>query len=236
MSKLKNKVAVITGGSSGIGLAIAEEYANQGAKIVIIGRNKQKLDDAKKNISSKNILTISADISKLSDIDLMYKKIDQHFGKIDILVASAGIYKLKSLKEIDEAFFDSIMDVNCKGLFFTVQKSLNYLNKNSSIILISSVASLIPRPTTSVYSSSKAAVNILTRSFASELTELNIRVNNILPGAIHTPMIGIFSTEVENKISSMIPMKRIGESSEILVKIGRNSCRKKFRLRITYLT
>lgn len=215
MLKLKNKVAVITGGSSGIGLATAKLFIEQGAKVVISGRNSDKLEVAKKEINSDSLLTVQMDISKTTNIEDLYRKAEQAFGKIDVLFANAGILGKKMLADIDEDFLNQLVDVNYKGTFFTVQKAINYLNDNSSIILMSSIARTIGRPEMSIHASIKAAIGTLAQCFASELTDRNIRVNSISPGLIKTSNIDKYPQEKLDMFNKIIPIGRMGESDEI---------------------
>jgi NAD(P)-dependent dehydrogenase (short-subunit alcohol dehydrogenase family) len=215
MLKLKNKVAVITGGSSGIGLATAKLFIAQGAKVVISGRNNDKLELAKKEINDSSLLTVKMDVSKLADIKNLYEKTEHAFGKIDVLFANAGILGKKKLAEIDEDFFEQLIDVNYKGAFFTIQKAIHYLNDNSSIILMSSIARAIGRPEMSVHASIKSAIVTLAQCFASELTDRNIRVNSISPGLIKTSNVDKYPQEKLDMFSKIIPIGRMGESDEI---------------------
>ncbi|MGD9152992.1 MAG: SDR family oxidoreductase [Gammaproteobacteria bacterium] len=215
MLKLKNKVAVITGGSSGIGLATAKLFIAQGAKVVISGRNNDKLELAKKEINDSSLLTVKMDVSKLADIKNLYEKTEHAFGKIDVLFANAGILGKKKLAEIDEDFFEQLVDINYKGTFFTVNKAINYLNTNSSVILMSSIARILGRPEMSIHASIKSAIVTLAQCFASELTDRNIRVNSISPGLIKTSNVDKYPQEKLDMFSKIIPIGRMGESDEI---------------------
>lgn len=215
MLKLKNKVAVITGGSSGIGLATAKLFIAQGAKVVISGRNNDKLELAKKEINDGSLLTVKMDVSKLADIKNLYEKTEHAFGKIDVLFANAGILGKKKLAEIDENFFEQLVDINYKGTFFTVNKAINYLNTNSSVILMSSIARILGRPEMSIHASIKSAIVTLAQCFASELTDRNIRVNSISPGLIKTSNVDKYPQEKLDMFSKIIPIGRMGESDEI---------------------
>lgn len=216
MEELLNKVAAITGGSSGIGLSIAEKFDSEGAKVAILGRDPKKL---KKAVSAfKHGLSFQGDVSKVSDLDRFYKEIEKKVGKIDILVANAGIAETRHINEVDEKFFNEMVNINYKGLYFSVQRALPFLNPNASIILISSAAAHIGWPSHSVYSSTKAAVSYLARSFSTDLIHLGIRVNAISPGFVDTPMfdeIKTASPEVIQKLTNNIPVKRFAQSEEI---------------------
>jgi NAD(P)-dependent dehydrogenase (short-subunit alcohol dehydrogenase family) len=214
--EFENKVAVITGGSSGIGLKIAEKLDKEGAKVAILGRNQEKLDNAAASV--KNVLPFKGDVSKIADLDRFYKKVQSTFGRIDILVACAGIAEQRTLQEVDEKFFDQIVNINYKGLFFTVQRSLPFLKSESSVILISSAAAHVGWPGHSVYSSTKAAVSHLARCFQADLMEKKIRVNSISPGFVDTPIfddLKFASPEIMDSIYKIIPAKRFATSEEI---------------------
>lgn len=218
--RLKGKVAVITGGNSGIGLAIAKVFREQGASIVISGRDKKTLEKAQTEIGSET-LALQSDISNLPEIDLFYQQTSKTFGKIDVLVVNAGIAPVMPIEKVDEAFFDQLSDINFKGAFFTVQKALPYLNDGASVILVSSVANQKGIAGMSVYSATKAALRSLARTFSAELLPRGIRVNSLSPGAIETPIferMGLSKEEMEGFASNMktqIPMKRIGKSHEM---------------------
>lgn len=211
-----NKVVVITGGSSGIGLAIAKKFDAEGAKVAILGRDQQRLDLAA--TSFKNVLTFKGDVCKVSDLDHFYQEIQKKLGKIDILVANAGIAEMRPIQEVDEGFFDEMVNINYKGLYFSVQRSLPFLNRGASIILISSAAAHIGWPGHSVYSSTKAAVSYLARSFSADLIAQGIRVNAISPGFVDTPMFDETKTsspETIEKLNEIIPAKRFANAEEI---------------------
>jgi NAD(P)-dependent dehydrogenase (short-subunit alcohol dehydrogenase family) len=213
MNILKNKTAVITGANSGIGLAIAKIFYNAGANVVVFDINTENVS----NIFEKDkSLIIKGNLKNISDIQLLFDKASNKFKNgIDIIVASAGICHKRNLQNIDENFFDSIVDVNYKGTFFTVQKGEKHLNNNGSVILISSTAAHRTVAENSVYSSTKAAISKLAKSFAADLVDRKIRVNSISPGTIDTPMLGNMPKEFINKISNSVPMKKIGKPDDI---------------------
>jgi NAD(P)-dependent dehydrogenase (short-subunit alcohol dehydrogenase family) len=184
--KLAGKIALVTGGNSGIGLATAQLFSQEGAKVVITGRDRITLDEAAANIGGE-VLALTADVANLAEIDRLYTTIDQEFGKIDILFANAGIGRFTSLAETTEAIYDEVFAINLKGLYFTVQKAVNYLNDNAAIVLNTSFLGELGRPGTSVVSASKAAGRSLAKTFAAELIDRGIRVNAVSPGAIATP-------------------------------------------------
>jgi len=189
MKRLQGKVAVVTGGNSGIGLASAQRLKEEGAKVAITGRSQKTLDEAVKLLGT-DILAIQSDVSKSGEIEKVYEAVSKKFGKIDILFANAGVAKFLPVAAVTEAHYDEQFDINSKGAYFTIQKALPYLNDGASIILNTSVVSQQGLPTGSVYAATKAAMRSLTRSFASALVERNIRVNAVAPGPIETPISG----------------------------------------------
>jgi len=216
--KLDGKVAVITGGSSGIGLATAKLFHDEGAKVIITGRNQEQLDTAANELG---VTGIKSDVALLSDIDNLYKEVKEKFGNIDILFLNAGIAPFVPLEHVNEEHYDSVMNINVKGLFFGVQKALPILNNNASIILTSSVVNKIGMARTSVYAASKAAVRSFARSMSAELVSKGIRVNVISPGPIDTPIFSKLEMndeqmeEMKNGVIQMNPMKRFGKPEEI---------------------
>ncbi len=219
MKKLDNKVAVITGGSSGIGLATAKLFAAQGAKVAITGRNQQNLDNAIARIG-EGAIALQNDTADIQELDTLYKTVTEKFGKIDVLVINAGVYVLSPLAAFTEDQYDKVMDINLKGTFFAVQKALNYLNDGASIILTSSVVAEKGVPNHSAYSASKAAVRSLARSFSAELLDRRIRVNVLTPGPIDTPVFETITTNKEEAeaakagMGQFAPAKRIGSAEE----------------------
>ena len=181
MGKLTNKVAVITGGSKGIGLETAKLFAQEGAKVVITGRDRDSLEKAKVSIPFE-VLAVQGDVANLSDIDRLYSETADKYGKIDILFVNAGIAERVFVGEVSEEVFDRISNVNYKGAYFTVQKSLPYLNDKASIVLNASIAALVGIDHHTVYSSTKAAVIQLAKTFSADLVSRGIRVNAISPG------------------------------------------------------
>jgi NAD(P)-dependent dehydrogenase (short-subunit alcohol dehydrogenase family) len=221
MSKrFEGKVVVITGGNSGIGLATAKLFHDEGAKVAISGRDQKTLDEAVKTIGT-GTLAVKADVAKLADIESFFSQVAAKFGKFDVLFANAGIAKFAPASATSEQLFDEIFDINVKGLYFTLQKALPHLNDNAGIVLNSSVASTKGGPTSSVYSASKAAVRSLARTFAAELVERGIRVNVVSPGPIHTPILekGGMSQEGIDQFGETLkgrnPMRRFGTPEEV---------------------
>jgi len=218
--KLKGKVAVITGGNSGIGLEIAREFTLKGARVAIMGRNREALDQAVAELGDTNI-GIQGDVSNLKDLSRFYEVTREKLGKIDIIVANAGIAHFTPIDITDEALFDNICDINFKGAFFTVQKGVHHLNEGASVILVASSANQIGIPEFSVYSATKAAVRSLARTLSAELLPRGIRVNVLSPGPIDTPIydrLGLPEEAVKGirkDIAEDNPMKRFGSSKEM---------------------
>ena len=194
MSKrFEGKTVVITGGNSGIGLATAKLFKEEGANVAISGRDQKTLDEAVRTIG-KGTLAVKADVSNLADLDRLFAEVSAKFGKIDALFANAGIAKFSPATDSNEQLFDETFDINVKGLYFTVQKAIPYLNDNAGIVLNSSVVNSRGMVGASVYSASKAAVRSLARTFAAELVDRGIRVNVVSPGPITTPILGAIGT------------------------------------------
>ena len=218
--KLENKVAVITGGNSGIGLSTAKLFQAEGARVVITGRRQDVVDSAVKEIGGDSV-GFTSDASKLDDIVTLYEKVKERFGKIDVLFLNAGIAKFGPFTSVDEAAFDAMLNINLKGLFFNVQKALPLLNEGASVIFTTSIADQKGFPDTSVYSATKAAVRSLARTLSAELLDKKIRVNAIAPGPIDTPIfekLGVPAEavgEVKEGFASTVPMKRMGSPDEI---------------------
>lgn len=218
--KLKNKIALITGGSAGIGLATAKQFVAEGAKVIITGRNLTNLNKAVAEIG-KDATGIQADSANLADLDRLYKTIQEQFGKIDILVANAAVYVLAPLASFTEEMFDQQSNVNFKGTFFTVQKALSHLRDGGSVILLSSIANGKGIPNHASYSATKAAIRSLGRSFAAELLDRKIRVNVLSPGPIDTDVFAQVTATKEEadafkaNMAAFTPIKRIGKAEEI---------------------
>jgi NAD(P)-dependent dehydrogenase (short-subunit alcohol dehydrogenase family) len=220
MSKLTGKVAVITGGSSGIGLATATQFVQEGAHVYITGRRQSELDKAKAEIG-RNVVTVQGDIANLDDLDTLYRRIVADGRKIDIVVANAGFVEFGFLASATPEHFDKTFNINARGTFFTVQKALPLMNDGGSIVLVASCVHLKGIPQYTVYGATKAAVRSFTRSWAAELKDRRIRVNTLSPGATETPMIdGQFATKQESDgarkmFSGLIPLGRLGRAEEL---------------------
>jgi len=220
MGKLDEKIALITGGNSGIGLATAKRFVQEGAYVFVTGRTQSKLDEAVKQIGS-NVTGVQGDVANLSDLDRLFEQIKKTKGKLDIVFANAGIAKYAPLGSIDEAHFDSIFGGNVKGLLFTVQKALPLLPDGASIILNASIVGSKGLPANSVYSATKAAVRSFARTWTTDLKARHIRVNAISPGPIDTEglreLLGSSKTGQDrlNSIGSTVPLGRLGNPDEI---------------------
>jgi NAD(P)-dependent dehydrogenase (short-subunit alcohol dehydrogenase family) len=220
MGKLEGKIALITGGNSGIGLATAKRFVLEGAYVYITGRTQAKLDAAVSEVGS-NVTGIQGDVSKLADLDRLFEQIAREKGKLDIVFANAGIAKYAPLGTIDEEHFDSIFDGNVKGLLFTVQKALPLLPDGASIILNASVVGSKGLPSNSVYAATKAAVRSFARTWTTDLKARKIRVNAISPGPIDTEglreLLGSSAAGQERlkSLGTVIPLGRMGNPNEI---------------------
>lgn len=217
MKRLQNKVAIVTGGNSGIGKGIAKHFLNEGAKVVIFGRNQELLNQAEEEMENK-ILSVQGDVTKTQDLINLYEKTLSHYGKVDILIVNSGVGERLHIENVSEENFDYMVDINYRGAFFTVRYALDYLNAHASIILIASCGATITLKRHSVYASTKAAVVKLAKNFAYDLADRSIRVNSISPGYIETP---IFDERLEKdpdylkRREANIPLKRIGVPQDV---------------------
>lgn len=225
MKRLEGKVAVVTGGNSGIGLATAKQFRDEGARVAISGRSQKTLDEAARELG-KDALVVQADVSKLEDTDKLFSAVQKRFGKIDVLFVNAGIAKFVPVDQVSEEHYDEIFDINTKGAYFTVRKALPYLNDGASVILNTSVVSHKGFAAASVYSGTKAAMRSFTRTLANELAPRNIRVNAVAPGPIETPIFdrtGLSQEErddfAKNAIAG-IPLKRFGKPEEVATAVA----------------
>ena len=220
--KLRGKVAVITGGNSGIGLATAHEFVANGASVAIFGRDPETIASASAALGG-NTLAVLGDVRSLDDLERLFAQTGERFGKIDILVANAGIAKFAPAESLSEALFDELSDILFKGVFFTVQKALPHLRDGASVILVGAAdADKQGRMLTSVYTAAKSAVRALARSFSVELLPRRIRVNVLSPGMTETPIImreggppGATPEQIAAKITSLIPLRRRGTPGEM---------------------
>ncbi len=221
--RLKNKVAVITGGNSGIGLGIAQEFKNEGAKGTIVGRNPNKMEKALE-ILGDSFIGIKADVTNNTELENLFATTVENFGKLDVVVVNAGGAigegSLSTVQEASELDYDRMMDLNLKSVFFTVQKALPYLKDGASIILVASIAIHKGMPGLTVYSAAKAGVRSFARTFSKDLLDRKIRVNVLSPGTIDTPLfenLGIpeeHSVHAKQSFTELIPIGRIGQPSD----------------------
>jgi len=218
--RLEGKAAVITGGNSGIGLASAKRLHEEGARILITGRNAKTLDAAVSAIGT-GTLAVQADVAKLDGIEQLFSVVATKFGKIDVLFANAGIAKFAPYADSPEPLFDELFATNVKGVYFTLQKSLPHLNDGASVILNTSVVASKGTDNMGIYAATKAAVRSFARTAATELQSRNIRVNAVAPGPIATPIFGrsgLTQEQIEGfkaGIATRVPMRRIGRPEEI---------------------
>ncbi|HZV64752.1 MAG TPA: SDR family oxidoreductase [Telluria sp.] len=213
MKKLQDKVAVITGGTSGIGLASAQLFVKEGAHVFITGRRQKELDEAAK-IIGYNVTGVQGDVANLADLDRLYETVAKK-GRIDILFANAGYGAFAPLEGMTEEHFDGLFNTNVKGTLFTVQKALPLLNDGASIILTGSVAGVKGTPNFGVYAATKAAVRSFVRAWTVELKDRRIRSNVLSPGPTETPAVGQQPADAIARIVSTIPMGRMGTPEEI---------------------
>jgi NAD(P)-dependent dehydrogenase (short-subunit alcohol dehydrogenase family) len=222
--RLKDKVAVITGGNSGIGFGIAQEFKKEGAKGAIVGRNQETLNESISELGA-DFIGIKGDVTKLEDLESIFRKTTDKFGKLDVLVVNAGggvgPGTLGSVVDTTESDYMKMMDLNLKSVFFTVQKALPYLKDGSSIVLVASIAVHKAFPGMAVYSAAKAGVRSFARSFSADLLDRKIKVNVLSPGTIDTPVFGKFGLPEEavkgakEQFENLIPLKRIGQPKEM---------------------
>jgi NAD(P)-dependent dehydrogenase (short-subunit alcohol dehydrogenase family) len=220
MSKLAGKIAVVTGGSSGIGLAAAKKFVDEGAYVFIVGRRRSELDKAKAEIG-KNVTVVQADVADLSDLDRLYGIVKDKKGALDIVVASAGFVERVLTRDVTPEHFDKTFAINARGVYFTVQKALPLMRNGGSIVLVSSGLHLKGLPEHGTYAATKAAMRSFARTWAMELKDRGIRVNTLSPGAIDTPIIdGQFKSKEEADgarafFASITPLGRIGRPEEM---------------------
>jgi NAD(P)-dependent dehydrogenase (short-subunit alcohol dehydrogenase family) len=218
--RLAGKVAVVTGGSTGIGFVCARRFAAEGASVVIFARSADRLEEAAASIGS-SVRAVQGDVSSLADLERLMSTVRESFGRIDVLFANAGGSQMRSIEEVDEAYFDRIIGQNLKGTVFTVQKALPLFDRGGSIVLCSSIAASMAISSNSIYSAAKAGVRSLARSLSAELLPRGIRVNSISPGAISTGIynrVGLAEEEVEawrERRRQTVPMRRLGQPEEI---------------------
>jgi NAD(P)-dependent dehydrogenase (short-subunit alcohol dehydrogenase family) len=214
MGKLQGKVAVITGGTEGIGLATAQLFVKEGAYVFITGRRQKELDKAVAAIGS-NATGVQGDVAKLADLDRLYQTVSKVKGRIDIIFANAGVGEFVPFDKVSEEHFDKLFNINVKGALFTVQKGLPLLNDGGSIVLTGSVASVKGTAAFGVYAASKAAIRSFVRTWTTDLKDRHIRSNVVSPGPIHTALTNRQPADVISRIVSSVPMGRMGEPLEV---------------------
>ncbi len=219
MSKLQNKIAVITGGNSGIGFGIAQAFKNEGAKGVIVGRNPETLASAVAQLG-ENFIALQADVTNLADLERVFQETAEKFGKIDVVVANAGGGAVGTVATLGEADFDQTLALNLKSVYFTVQHALPYLNEGASIILLGSNAAHRAYPNFTLYGAAKAAVIFLAKGFSSDLLARKIRANVITPGTTDTPAFDKFVPAdqldaLKTHFAGQMPIGRIGQPADI---------------------
>ena len=218
--QLQDKVAVITGGNSGIGLATAKEFGGRGAKVVIFGRDEARLGQAKQELGG-DVMAVQGDVTRLADLERLFGEVKGRFGRVDVLFVNAGRTTFGRLEEVSEEAFDTEMGVNLKGAFFTVQKALPLMGEGGSVIFNSSCLADMAMVGSSVYTASKAAVNSLVRVLSAELAPRGVRVNAVSPGPVDTPIYGKMGMAPEQlqafagQIQGQVPLKRFGDPAEI---------------------
>src|SRR6187200_1893908 len=216
--RLDGKIAVITGGNSGIGLATAQRFVEEGAYVFITGRRQSELDAAVKQIGKNNITGVQGDVSNFADLDRLYDTVKQQKGRIDVLFANAGIFELAPLGSITESHFDKIFNINVKGLLFTVQKALPLFQDGGSIILTASIGGSKGYEGTSPYGATKAAIRSFARSWTVDLKHRKIRVNAISPGPIETAqqqLSGELGEQLRTNLVNAVPLGRMGDPDEV---------------------
>lgn len=214
MLKLQGKTALVTGGSSGIGLAIARRFTAEGAKVFITGRKQAQLETALAGIGG-DAEAIQGDVTRAADLDRLFATLAQRAGHLDILVTSSGIAEYATLDEITEDHIDRAFDLNVRAMVLTVQRATRLMQTGGSIVLVGSIASTIANPGYATYSASKAAVRSYARTWTHELAARGIRVNTLSPGPTDTPMFDGVSDEVRDTLTSQIPFRRLGRPDEI---------------------
>ncbi|MEV6740845.1 SDR family oxidoreductase [Streptomyces sp. NPDC051104] len=220
MGQLDDKVTLVTGGSTGIGLAIARRFADEGATVYLTGRRKAELDAAVETVGERAV-GVQSDVSHLDDLDRLFSTIEERSGRLDVVVANAGVAELARLGEITEEQYDKTFDVNVKGTLFTVQKALPLLPDGASVIVLSSINASKGFEAMGVYSATKAADRNLARTWAAELAARGIRVNAISPGPIETPGIRGLGSPAQGEqhladaLATMIPLGRMGRADEV---------------------
>jgi NAD(P)-dependent dehydrogenase (short-subunit alcohol dehydrogenase family) len=222
MKIFEGKVAVITGGSSGIGLAVATRLRAEGAHVVLFARDDAALAEARRTLGDE-VLAVRGDVTKRDDLDLLYDTVGAHFGGVDVLFVNAGIAEWVLVEEVTEEHFDRLFAVNVRGAFFTIQRALPLLRRGASVVLNTSVADRVGAPRTSVYSASKAALRSMARTISAEVLARGVRVNAVSPGPTETPIHAKYARgmspavleEMGKATMSRIPLHRLAKADEV---------------------
>ena len=220
MRKLEDKVAVITGGTTGIGLAAAKLFHAEGAKVYVTGRSETGIADARKQLPH-DVVVLPSDAANLDDVQALARTLKTRAGRVDVLFVNAGIARFLPVEDVTPQFFDEQFNVNVRGAYFAIQQILPLVPSGGSIVLTTSVAADIGMATTSIYSATKAALSSLARTLANELAPRGIRVNEVSPGPIETPIFGKMGVSVEEAegmkgmMQSLVPLKRLGTADEV---------------------
>lgn len=218
MTNLTGKIAVVTGGNSGIGYATAKQFKDAGATVIITGRSVDRVATAARELGVTGIV---ADVTDLSATDKLVEQVKNEFGRIDILFVNAGVFSPAPIGQISEEMFDTQMGINFKGAIFTTEKFLPIINEGGSIVNLSSINAYTGMPNTAIYAASKAALNSYTRTAATELAPRKIRVNSVNPGPVNTPIFGKTGmpeeqlNEFAGAMQNRIPLKRFGQPEEV---------------------
>ena len=214
MARLQDKVALVTGGNSGIGLAVARRFAAEGARVFITGRRAEHLDRAVASAGAQ-VEAITADMTAASDLDRVFAHVRERAGRLDTLVVSAGISEPSTLDAVTEAHYDATFDLNARATLFTTQRAVRLMPRGGTVVLIGSIAGAIGTPAYGVYGASKAATRAFARTWTNELAERGIRVNTLSPGPIDTPMFDAAGDETRAALTTLIPLGRLGRPEEV---------------------
>lgn len=220
MSRLSGKIAVVTGGNSGIGLATAQEFVREGAKVVIFGRDQRTLASAQETLGNGTI-AVQGDVTNAADLDRLFETVKKKHGRVDVLFVNAGVAEFRPVDVADETHYDKVFDINVKGAYFTVQKAVPLMGKGGSIVFTTSGANDVGMPGSSVYAATKAALRSFARTLSADLVDRGIRVNAVSPGPVATPIfgrMGLSQEQIEGFSADMIakiPLKRVAQAVEI---------------------
>lgn len=220
MAQFTNKIAVVTGGNSGIGLAAAQKLMAEGAQVVIFGRNAETLETARQQLGDSAI-AVQGDVAKAADLDQLFQTVKDRFGKLDVLFVNAGIAKFAPIDQTEESLYDQSFDINVKGAYYTIQKALPLFTNGGAIVVNTSGTNVKGIPGASVYAATKAALRSIVRTLAAELSDRGIRVNAVSPGPVETPIYDRLGMPQEmlagfsQSLQAQVPLKRFGKPEEI---------------------